>query len=516
MSKDSSGTGRPPKHPSEARSPGGAAPSASPEPSASTEASPASRWVVNSYVGLLNVAAFSIILVGGFSRGMDLRWGSIAMLTALAALGASMRERELGPHVGVSFGTVILAASLPLAGPIGAAIVGYVSHIVGARNSRSRARLFNAGMTACLGAGGGLVYRLCGGESPLDHDATAMALLLGVAAPMVVGYAAMTLLNVTLVAVMARLAGGMSFSQVFGRTIRGLGWGYVTHAVVAFLFVVLWVPAKVGMFSAALVLLPLLIAQWTLSRDTYERRSHTRTVSTLVAALEAANPYSVGHSARVAELCRRMAPRLGITGSTAEELHFAALLHDIGMVAVPPQAPRASGPVDVGFLVAMSEHPQAGVRMLQDIDFLANALPGILHHHERLDGKGYPAGLRGEEIPWFARVIAVADAFDSLTTTRSYRDPLDQAAALRQLRGRVGTHLDGEVVGALADALADRAWEPTLIHEDLRSALGDVHDHDDPLVSDQYAQWSPDADHADPGQQVQAAVRQGEIDGTVR
>nr|WP_306238525.1 HD domain-containing phosphohydrolase [Ornithinimicrobium sp. HY1745] len=236
------------------------------------------------------------------------------------------------------------------------------------------------------------------------------------------------------------------------------------------------------------------IAQWTLSRDAVERRSHLRTVRTIVAALEEANPYSAGHSARVAELCDRIAPRVGIDTVGSEALHYAALLHDIGLIAAAPRVPRASGPVDVDYLVTITTHPEAGVRMLEGIDFLGGAMLGVLHHHERMDGRGYPTGLSGEDIPLFARVIAAADAFDSLTTTRSYRAALDQDKALEVLRARTGTHLDAAVVEALAEALATRRWWPTVIEDDVRSVVGDAHDHDDPLVSDLYAEWSPDGE----------------------
>ncbi|MDQ3527074.1 MAG: hypothetical protein M3424_04150, partial [Actinomycetota bacterium] len=107
------------------------------------------------------------------------------------------------------------------------------------------------------------------------------------------------------------------------------------------------------------------------------------------------------------------------------------------------------------------------------------------------DGRGYPAGLRGEAIPLFARMIAVADAFDSLTTTRSYRDAVTQDTALGNLRARAGSHLDDTVVEALADELAAKTWEPTVIDDLVKSSLGAAHDHDDPLVSDLYAAWSP-------------------------
>lgn len=476
MPEQDGASGRTPTDASRGRTRAGAAPS---------------TLSVTAYVTALTLAAAAFVVASTVL--LDAPPSSrVILLTLLGLLGVTLRERELGPHLGVSFATVVLAAALPLAGPAGAALVGYLSFFCDLRRQSTRTRLFNAAMAGCMGGAGGLVYLGLGGTYPLEQGLSVSQLLVSVALPLAAGYVVMTVLNTLIIGVMAQLVSGAVALQVAARTLRSLGIGYMTHAVIAFLFVVLWVPAGVQEFSAALILAPLILAQWTLSRDAAERRSHARTVTTLVAALEAANPYSQGHSARVAELCDRMAPRLGVVGDQAEELHFAALLHDIGLVAVTPRLPAAGTGHDLDYLVAISEHSEAGVRMLQDIEFLADALPGILHHHERLDARGYPAGLRGEDIPLFARMIAVADAFDSLTTTRSYREALDQDAALAVLRERVGTHLDGEVVEALAAALAERPWEPTLIEEDLRSALGEAHDHDDPVFSDRYADWSPE------------------------
>lgn len=451
---------------------------------------------VPAYVAALTLAAVAFVSASWVLLETTPPFSIVAVLTLLALLGNSLRERELGPHLGVSFATVVLAAALPLVGPAGAAIVGYLSYLGDLRVTSLRTRLFNAAMTGCMGGAGGVVYLALGGPFRVDSDMSPGMLLTRVLLPMVVGYAAMTVLNTLIIGLMARLSSRASALEVARRALRSVGLGYFTHAVVAFLFVVLWVPAGVGVFSAVMILAPLLLAQWILSRDAAERRSHARTVTTLVAALETANPYSLGHSARVAELCGRMAPRLGVVGDQAEELHFAALLHDIGLVAVAPHTGTLNAEVDISYLITVAEHPEAGVRILQDIEFLADALPGILHHHERLDGHGYPGGLSGDAIPLFARIIAVADAFDSLTTTRSYREALDQEAALEMLRGRVGAHLDGDVVEALTRALVGREWEPTLIQDEVRSALGEVHDHDDPIVSDRYAQWSPEHDGA--------------------
>lgn len=447
------------------------------------------------YITAVCLLAVALAVVGWFLEGAP-PGVPVAVMTLLGILGSSLRERDLGPHLGVSVATVILAAALPLAGPVGAVIVGFLSYLGSVRTQRLRTRLFNAGMSGVVGGVGGLVYLAVGGLAPGETGETPLGLLTRVAVPMVLGYAVMTLVNCLLIGGMANAVSGSRVWDVALRTLRRLGGGYMTHALIAFLFVVLWAPVGVGVFSAVLILGPMFIAQWTLGRDAVERRSHLRTVSTIVAALEEANPYSVGHSARVAELCDRMAPRLGIDTTDAESLHYAALLHDIGLIAAAPRMPRASGPIDVDYLATITTHPEAGVHMLEGINFLGGAVAGIMHHHERIDGRGYPAGLSGDRIPLFARVIAAADCFDSLTTTRSYRAALDQDKALEAMRARVGTHLDGDVVEALADALAMRRWWPTVIEDDVRSAVGDAHDHDDPLVSDLYAEWSPDGEVA--------------------
>lgn len=454
----------------------------------------ATSWPVGLYIASVCTVALLLALVGWRRIDPSADWSAVVVLTVLGILGSSMRERDLGPHLGVSVATVILAAALPLTGPAGAVMVGFLSYLGGLRAQRLRTRLFNAGMTGAVGGVGGLVYDTVGGDHSPESTLLPLQLLVGVAVPLVLAYVTMTMLNTLLIGGMARFVSGARTMDVALRTFRRLGGGYLTHALIAFLFVVLWAPVGIGEFSAVLILGPMFIAQWTLTRDAGERRSHVRTVKTIVAALEEANPYSVGHSARVAELCDRMAPRVGIDAEDAEMLHYAALLHDIGLIAASPQLPRASGPVDVDYLAAITTHPEAGVRMLQGIDFLGGAVPGILHHHERVDGRGYPSGLAGDDIPLFARVIAVADAFDSLTTTRSYRDALDQDRAMQTLRSRAGTHLDAHVVDALGSALEARRWWPTVIEEGVRSLAGDAHDHDDPMVSDLYAEWSPDTE----------------------
>ncbi len=116
-----------------------------------------------------------------------------------------------------------------------------------------------------------------------------------------------------------------------------------------------------------------------------------------------------------------LARQIGMGAERVEAIRYAGMLHDVGKLGVPTKVLQKTGPLTEEELAAIQLHPMRGLEIVRQIGFLNEALDGIMHHHERMDGKGYPMGLAGDEIPEFARVIAVADAFDSMTSTRSYR-----------------------------------------------------------------------------------------------
>jgi putative nucleotidyltransferase with HDIG domain len=262
------------------------------------------------------------------------------------------------------------------------------------------------------------------------------------------------------------------------------GPAYVGYGLIGFLFVILWVPAGVGPASALLILAPLFVARWAFVQYGDEQRAHERTLSALVAAVETKDLYTRGHSERVASLCDLMAGSLALSHQDTEALRFAGILHDIGKLAFPTRVLRRADQPSDEDLASIATHPQRGVEMVRDIDFLSGSTDAILHHHERMDGTGYPAGLRGEEIPLLARIIAVADAFDSLTTSRIHRDACSVPEALAQLHERSGTHLDPVVVAALERSLVRHDWEPTKLEPTLMVTAGRAFDHDDPAASD--------------------------------
>jgi HD-GYP domain-containing protein (c-di-GMP phosphodiesterase class II) len=159
------------------------------------------------------------------------------------------------------------------------------------------------------------------------------------------------------------------------------------------------------------------------------------------------------------------------------------MLHDVGKLGVPTKVLQKTGPLTEEEFAAIQLHPMRGLEIVREIGFLTEALAGIMHHHERVDGRGYPMGFAGHEIPEFARIIAVADAFDSMTSTRSYREARGIDEALAELRRGAGTQFDPLLVDAFIAALATAGWrlpEPAPEPPD-RSAVT-AQDHDDPTA----------------------------------
>src|SRR5690606_20290161 len=130
------------------------------------------------------------------------------------------------------------------------------------------------------------------------------------------------------------------------------------------------------------------------------------------------------HSERVAYMATRLGEAIGLDAETAQRLHIAGLVHDVGKIGVPEAVLCKPGRLTDEEFKLIKLHPEIGHRILRDIPQLADVLPGVLSHHERWDGKGYPHGLAGEEIPMFGRLIAIADSFDAMSSTRTYRSAM--------------------------------------------------------------------------------------------
>jgi HD-GYP domain-containing protein (c-di-GMP phosphodiesterase class II) len=169
-------------------------------------------------------------------------------------------------------------------------------------------------------------------------------------------------------------------------------------------------------------------------------------VKSLVSAIEAKDPYTSGHSERVREYSNLVASRLNLPKEEKNALQWAAILHDIGKIGVPGSILNKLGGLSKNEFSIVASHPAQGHEILKPLKQLSSSLPLILHHHERYDGKGYPQGLAGEKIPLGARIIAVADTFDAITSMRPYRMAKTRKEALTIIGEIAGTQLDPRVV----------------------------------------------------------------------
>ena len=174
----------------------------------------------------------------------------------------------------------------------------------------------------------------------------------------------------------------------------------------------------------------------------------------LTGAIEARDPYTRGHSSRVTALAEVVARRLGWSEEKLASLRIGGPLHDIGKLGVSDEVLRKEGRLDDGELAQIREHPKIGARMLLRMAALREAIPYVLYHHERWDGHGYPSGKAGEEIPIEARVLAVADAFDAMTSDRPYRRALSRAEALAEVERCAGTQFDPEIARVFLELFA--------------------------------------------------------------
>ncbi|HEV3470031.1 MAG TPA: HD domain-containing phosphohydrolase [Pyrinomonadaceae bacterium] len=176
------------------------------------------------------------------------------------------------------------------------------------------------------------------------------------------------------------------------------------------------------------------------------------TVKALAAAIDGKDPYTRGHSERVARFSVAMAERLNLPDDEIEKLRISALLHDVGKIGIDDNILKKPAALTDEEYAIMKQHPQKGFKIMSQIPAMKDFLPGMYMHHEMMDGKGYPQGLKGDEIPMQARIVSVADTFDAMTTDRPYQKGMSLDAALALIKTYVGTRYDGQVVAALVEA----------------------------------------------------------------
>ncbi|MFN8148596.1 MAG: HD-GYP domain-containing protein [Candidatus Nanopelagicales bacterium] len=443
-----------------------------------TELSRAAR----AYVAAVILAGIGVLVLSVVRLWGTDYWKTIvplAVLVAVADYADSPLRRERGVRISVS-GPVALASVL-LLGPYGAAIVA-VATVIGDRGRRL-ARAFNGGMLAIAAAASGFAYLAAGGIKLVDGGDFKP---LDVLVPWLVAAVVYEVVNGLLMVGVISLERRASPLQVWFGTFAGSALPMFVYSVFGLLLAVVW--SYVGPISAVLVLAPLAVARWVFAEFALRQEAYEATMRSLIQAVETKDYYTRGHSERVSKASVLIGRRAGMREDRVDSLRYAGMLHDVGKLGVPTEVLQASGRLTDEQYEAIQQHPVRGREITKDLEFLGEAIEGIHLHHERIDGRGYPLGLKGSEIPEFARIIAVADAFDSMTTTRSYRGARSIEEAIEELRECKGSQFDPVMVEALIEALDQHGWELADTSQPptpLAAAPSFGSDDDDPSVARQ-------------------------------
>jgi hypothetical protein len=428
------------------------------------------------YVFAVACAGLAVVIAASLSGSVN--WASVAVLGALYWFADSREIITRTGVLGVSASSPVALASLLLLGAWGGALVCAVSALAYARHAAWFKHVFNGAQAALSAALAGGIYHLVPGAA---QDGFAHASFPAVLPAVAVAGLSYFVLNNLFVAVVVRLTTDTSMRAVWWNGVAEMAIPSLGYGSIGLIVAVLWV-GGVGPVAALLVLAPLVIARWAFEQYSEQHAAYDATVRSLIQAVETKDYYTRGHSERVASASVLIAQQLGMRADRLEMLRYAGMLHDVGKLGVPTKLLQKTGPLDDDEFASIKLHPTRGFEMVNGISFLEEATLGIRHHHERVDGRGYPDGLAGDEIPEFARLIAVADAFDSMTSTRSYRGARSVDAAIRELRRWAGTQFDAGMVEALVVAVGISGWQASVDATDdvVDPALLVFRDHDDP------------------------------------
>ncbi|MER5729748.1 HD-GYP domain-containing protein [Streptomyces sp. NPDC002138] len=409
-------------------------------------------------------------------------WPAVALLGGLY-LGCELVKlcpplRARVPEGIGSFFPVVLAAVFLLP-PSAAALVAAPGALAGTVVQRPAGvrRVWHAAQQAIAAWAAGQAYALLGGPAALGGSAALGGPHPGAAGPgwvadfpyvMLPAAAAALVFCLVLTAldggVLATAEGLPAAAAWRGPLTRSLA-PHCVHGLAGLMMAVMW-RSPYGLPAALLVLLPMYISCWVFAQYHRERAAHQATIRALVQAVDLKDRYTRGHSERVGQASAMIARELGMAEDRLEVVRIAGILHDVGKLGVPTRLLRKDGPLTPQERRTIELHPEYGHEMVRGIGFLGEARAAILHHHERVDGKGYPYGLTGEQIPVLARVVAVADAFDAMTSTRSYSRARPVPTALGELERCAGAQFDPDMVHALVRAIGRHGWRPVVTSDD--------------------------------------------------
>ena len=432
--------------------------------------------LVRVYVVTCAIGAFGGAFIALHQRP-EISWTSVLGFGILSFAAAQFPlSLPTGSLYDISF--LITIAALLANGPA-TSVVATVFATVAVREAFHRTpirNLFNAAQLTLATSIGGIVYIHAGGLvgssliSKVIESSGGSTLIAHVFIPLLAATLTIFVLNTVLVSGAIALSERQAFWAIWQRSYGDLLGTYAAFALLGLLIGILKI--LLSWNSILFVLMPLLVARHAFQAAFTMQGAYDETVKGLVAAIEAKDPYTRGHAQRVSQLAEMSARAYGLSEERCRAIRYSALMHDVGKLGVWNKVLKKPGKLTPEEFEHMKDHPILGVEIVSEIDLLQEAIDGVRHHHERMDGHGYPDGLIGEDIPLFARLIMVCDAFDSMTSTRVYRVAKTIEEAFAELRRCAGTQFDKASLDALEKAVARNGWEPVGREEPEEEPLG--------------------------------------------
>ena len=404
--------------------------------------------ILKIYVYLVFIAGLSVFVYILFNnREINLLGVVLFGILIFAAENLSAPLPKTG-SVSVNFG--ISLASLIIFGPPTAIIVTFIS-IFNIREFAKRMpyyrHLFNAGQYLIAMGVASLVFELL-----YNVDAVSFFDARNIGFIMMAAYI-FFFLNTTLTAGAISLSEGINFGNVWVFNYAWLIPFQLFLAAMAIAIAFLYI--QFNPFTLLFTSLPLMIAQYTYLLRVKERRALLASILQIVKIVEAKDPYTAGHSVRVAEYSEKIARKLKMNEYDTELLVNLANLYDLGKIQVDLSVLNKPGSFNKSDWEEVKKHPQVGYNIVKEITFLQSEATAILHHHERIDGKGYPNGLKGDELSLFAKILIAADSYDAMTTDRPYRRALNNEEAIIELKNNSGTQFDPRIAETLVEIIQE-------------------------------------------------------------
>lgn len=452
-----------------------------------------SRRRIQAYVAAMWLAAVVCLVTTDWNSLSSLENRSLVALGGLVAIALLSESLAIGVGVGkggsstASVAFVPLLASVQLFGPAGGVLLFAVTvpfaEVVVRRKDAFRAS-FNCAQTIVATTLAGAAFLLLGGQ-PLE----------GVVSPNMTSqlwpFMAFGLLflavNHAAVSLAITLSQGLPFRRVWQQVLANSGASLNDLLISPIALAVAFLYVQFGLAGILIVLLPMLFIRYSYLTTSKLRESNADLLTALVKAIEIRDPYTSGHSLRVSMLAQKIAEELGLNRIAVDRIANAALLHDIGKIeAVYTEILRKPDGLSAEERAIMESHVTRGVQLLRDLSSVPEDVVKIVrHHHEREDGKGYPDGLLGDEIPMGSKIIVLCDAVDAMLSDRPYRGALPLATVLEQLQQNAGRQFDHRVVRAAtrSQILAEYAETMRIARaEAARSGLAEEPTHAPELV----------------------------------